>query len=204
VIQQGRAKEVILLSEGYHDLQIVKLAQQIASRKDKLRIVLISGPSSSGKTTFASKLCVQLRLQGLRPVSIEVDMYYKDNDDPSHPRDENGDLNFEVIEAMRVDQLNSDLNKLLNGESIRVPLFSFKEGHILGYGEEIRIPPDGILVMEGIFCLNPKLTEKIKSENKFKIFMCPVSFLNLDNQSFFVRTDNTFVTSYISRSSSPQ
>ena len=189
LIQRGKTTELILLSEAYHDMQIVNMAKQVKEKhektKGKLKIILISGPSSSGKTTFASKLCIQLKLMGLNPVSMEVDMFYKDREDPTHPRDKKGELNFEVIEAVRTDYLQECLKKLLNGEEITVPNFSFVDGHIHNGGEELILPKEnGILVMEGIFCLNPKLTATIDKDSKFKVFMCPVSFFNLDNQHF--------------------
>ena len=116
---------------------------------------------------------------------MEVDMFYKDRNDITHPRDEKDELNFEVIEAMRLDHLQKCLKKLLKGETIKVPNFSFLDGCIHGDGEELKLPKEnGVLVMEGIFCLNPKLTSELPDESKFKVFMCPVSFFNLDNHHF--------------------
>ena len=112
-------------------------------------------------------------------------MFYKDRIDPTHPRDNKGELNFEVIEAVRIDYLQDCLTKLLNGGTITVPNFSFVDGHIHKGGEELELPKEnGVLVMEGIFCLNPKLTSTISNDSKFKVFMCPVSFFNLDNHHF--------------------
>eukprot|EP01083_Nonionella_stella_P184050 666889_1 len=193
VIQQGRFKQLMLLSESYHDRQIVKISNKIAHRRKQqdtqIRIICISGPSSSGKTTFASKLAIQLRLLGMLPTVLEVDMYYRNRSDPCHPRDAEGHLNFEVIEAVKLTEFNVAINRLLNGEAIRVPNFDFKTGNRSGYQKEsLQLDANnGVLIMEGIFCLNPKLLGDVKGVQDvcYKIFICPISpFYALDNFHF--------------------
>ena len=188
LIQLGRTKELILLSEAFHDMQIVNIAKNIHKKRKSVKIILISGPSSSGKTTFASKLAIQLKLLGMNPTGIEVDMYYKDRDDPTHPRDSDGVHNFEIIDAICIEKLNDDLMTLIEGGTIKIPNFSFKDGHIHGDGKEITLDTNGLLILEGIFCLNPELMSKLETKygNKlfYKIFMCPISFYNIDNFHF--------------------
>jgi len=165
--------------------RLVETVQKVRQRYDAgARLILIAGPSSSGKTTFAHKLAMQLRVAGMVPLILSVDNYYKAHDDC--PRDENGKLDFEVVEALRVDVLNKDLVALFNGETIHSPVFDFKAGKPSETQTiPATLPPHGVVIMEGIHCLNDALTPLIPKENKVKIFIAPLSPLNVD-ESFFV------------------
>lgn len=202
IIHHGRFKELVLVSEAYHNRQIVNIATEIqrkgsalraaagaASKSKGIKLILISGPSSSGKTTFASKLAIQLRLIGKQPTVLEVDMFYKDRKDPTHPRDSKGHLNFEVIDALKIGELNDAVQHLLDGKAVKVPTFDFKVGARSGFSKEaLRLDPqNGVLIMEGIFCLNPVLLSRVKDieDISFKVFICPISpFYALDNFHF--------------------
>ena len=192
VIRIGRFKELMLVSEAYHNRQIVKISNKINNKsndKQRVKMILISGPSSSGKTTFASKLGIQLRLLGMVPTVLEVDMFYRDRSDPIHPRDSHGNPNFEVLGAIKVKEFNDTINRLLDGQECKIPNFDFKTGARNGYQKEpLRLDKDnGVLIMEGIFCLNPELLSNVKDVEQlsFKIFICPISpFYALDNLHF--------------------
>lgn len=161
IIREGKAKELILTSEALHEKKISQIADEIAKNKQK-RIILIAGPSSSGKTTFAKRLGIQLRLNGIKPKTISVDNYFVEREQT--PIDENGKLNFEAIEAVDLQLLNDDLTKLLNGEEIQMPTFNFKTGHKEYLGNTMKLEEDEMLVMEGIHCLNDELTPAIPKE----------------------------------------
>ena len=166
-IRNGEGKEIILLSEALHEKKISQIADKITEDRKK-RVILIAGPSSSGKTTFAKRLGLQLRLNGLKPKTISVDNYFVEREQT--PKDEFGNYNFEDIEAVDLKLLNEHLVKLLNGEEIEVPTFDFKEGKKYYKGNTMKLEDDEVLVMEGIHCLNDKLTPAIPKEQKFNQF----------------------------------
>lgn len=151
MIEKGNAKEMILLAEALHEKKIAEIANQIIERNG-IRMILIAGPSSSGKTTFAKRLGIQLRLNGLKPVTISVDNYFVER--PETPRDENGNYDFECIEAIDLELFNNHLKALLNGETIQVPTFDFYHGTKEYKGNTMHLAEDEILVIEGIHCLN--------------------------------------------------
>lgn len=189
-IREGRAKELILLSEALHEKKISQIADKIANNKEK-RIILIAGPSSSGKTTFAKRLGIQLRLNGIKPKTISVDNYFVEREET--PVDENGKYNFEVLEAVDLKLLNEDLNKLLNGEEILMPTFNFKTGHKEYLGNKMKLEDDEVLVMEGIHCLNDNLTPAIPKEQKFKIYISALTVLNIDYYNRISTTDTRII-----------
>ena len=189
-IREGKSKEIILLSEALHEKKIANIADQIKHSKNK-RIVLIAGPSSSGKTTFAKRLGIQLRLNGLKPKTISVDNYFVERAET--PLDEEGKYNFEALEAVDLKLLNQHLTQLLNGEEIQVPTFDFKEGHKQYLGNTMKLEDDEILIMEGIHCLNDNLTPSIPKEQKFKIYISALTVLNIDFYNRISTTDTRII-----------
>lgn len=190
-VRSGRSKDVILTSEALQEKKIAELAERIASKKD-VKMVLIAGPSSSSKTTFAKKLGFQLKIKGLRPVTIGTDDYFVER--PQTPRDENGDYDFETIDALDLDLFNDHLTRLINGETVNIPTFDFKKG-TKHYSDDkkLHLDDDEILVIEGIHCLNDKLTSKIPKENKFKIYISDLTVLNIDNFNRISTTDTRLI-----------
>ena len=190
-VRSGKSKELILTCEALQEKKIAELAEKIASKKD-VKMVLIAGPSSSSKTTFAKKLGLQLKIKGLRPVTIGTDDYFVEREDT--PRDENGDYNFETIDALDLDLFNDHLTRLINGETVNVPTFDFKKGTKKYYPDKkIHLADDEILVIEGIHCLNDRLTSKIPKENKFKIYISDLTVLNIDNFNRISTTDTRLI-----------
>lgn len=189
-IRNGEGKELILLSEALHEKKISQIADQIACNREK-RVILIAGPSSSGKTTFAKRLGIQLRLNGLKPKTISVDNYFVEREQT--PKDEFGNYNFEDIEAVDLKLLNTHLIKLLNGEEIDMPTFNFKEGKKYYNGKKMKLESDEVLVMEGIHCLNDKLTVEIPKELKFKIYISALTVLNIDYYNRISTTDTRII-----------
>ena len=189
-VKENRIKDLILLSEALHEKKIAQIADKITNKKG-VKIILIAGPSSSGKTTFAQRLGIQLRLNGLRPVTISVDNYFVERDQT--PRNEKGEYDFESIKAIDTDLFNKHLLALLNGEEIEMPEFDFHEGRKKYNGNKVKMAKDDILVIEGIHCLNDKLTEKIPTEQKYKIYISALTVLNLDAFNRISTTDTRLV-----------
>lgn len=190
VISEGKAQDIISLSEALHEKKISDLADKIVERKD-VKAILIAGPSSSGKTTFSKRLGVHLRLNGLKPVTISVDNYFVERKD--NPKHSDGTYDFECIEAIDLKLFNEHLTKLLNGEEIDVPTFNFKTGHKEYHGEKMRLAQDEVLVMEGIHCLNDKLTEAISKDQKYKIYISALTVLNIDYFNRISTTDTRLI-----------
>ncbi|MBE5821802.1 MAG: nucleoside kinase [Clostridiales bacterium] len=189
-IKSGKINEIIRISEAMHEKKIAQIADMIKSDENK-RIVLIAGPSSSGKTTFAQRLGVQLKVNNLNPITISVDNYFVERED--NPVDENGEYDFECLEAVDLELFNDHLTKLLNGEEIEMPEFNFTTGHKEYKGNKVKMNEGDVLVIEGIHCLNDKLTEKIPLENKFKIFICALTILNIDRYNRVSTTDTRLI-----------
>lgn len=189
-IEENRIKDIIMLAEALHEKKIANIADDIAKRKN-VKMVLIAGPSSSGKTTFAQRLGIQLRLNGLKPVTISVDNYFVERQDT--PRDENGEYNFECIEAIDLKLFNEHLVKLLNGEEIEMPEFDFSVGTKRYNGKKMKLAEDEILVIEGIHCLNDKLTIQIPKEQKYKIYISALTVLNMDRYNRISTTDTRLI-----------
>lgn len=189
-ILSGNEKDVILLAEALHEKKISDVADKIVNRND-VKVVLIAGPSSSGKTTFAKRLGLQLRLNGLKPVTISVDNYFVERTET--PLDENGKYNFECLEAIDLKLFNHDLIELLKGNEILMPTFNFKTGCKEYTGETMKLGSDEILVIEGIHCLNDKLTAAIPRENKYKIYISNLTVLNIDYFNRISTTDSRLI-----------
>lgn len=189
-IEQNKIKDVIMLDEALHEKKIANMADEIARKRD-VKMVLIAGPSSSGKTTFAQRLGIQLRLNGIKPVTISVDNYFVERE--NNPKDENGDYDFECIEAIDLELFNNHLTKLLQGEEIEMPEFDFHTGTKKYNGNKLKLGEDEILVIEGIHCLNDKLTSKIPKEQKYKIYISALTVLNMDRFNRISTTDTRLI-----------
>ena len=189
-IKEGTIKDIILLAEALHEKKIAKIADNIARNKN-IKMVLIAGPSSSGKTTFAQRLGIQLKLNRIKPVTISVDNYFVERKDT--PRDENGEYDFECLEAIDLELFNDHLTRLLNGEEVEMPEFDFFEGTKRYNGKKLKLEKDEILVIEGIHCLNDKLTSKIPSEQKYKVYISALTVLNLDRFNRISTTDTRLI-----------
>ena len=189
-VEENRIKDIIMLAEALHEKKIANIADDIKKRK-KIKMVLIAGPSSSGKTTFAQRLGIQLRLNGIKPVTLSVDNYFVERQDT--PRNENGEYNFECIEAIDLKLFNEHLVKLLNGEEIEVPEFDFSVGTKRYNGKKMKLEDDEILVIEGIHCLNDKLTSQIEKDKKYKIYISALTVLNMDRYNRISTTDTRLI-----------
>ena len=189
-IREGKAPEFVLLAEALHEKKISDIADNIINRKN-VKVILIAGPSSAGKSTFAKRLGIQLRLNGLKPVTISVDDYFVERKDT--PLDENGKYNFECIEAIDLKLFNDNLTTLLNGGEILCPTFDFKEGSKKYTGKKMSLAEDEVLVIEGIHCLNDKLTESIPKELKYKIYISALTILNIDYYNRISTTDSRLI-----------
>jgi len=190
-VQKGYSSELIKISEALHEKKVAQIADKIHCLRDNVRVVLISGPSSSGKTTFAKRLSVQLKVSGLKPYTISLDNYFLDRDHT--PLDENGDLDFESINALDVDLFNQDLVKLLNGEEIELPKFSFEQGKRFFDRTFLKIDKNGIIIIEGIHALTPDLTPLIPAEKKFKIYVSALTSISFDRINRISTTDNRLI-----------
>ena len=189
-ITGGYEKEIIMLSEALHEKNIAKIADKIARNKD-IKIVLIAGPSSSGKTTFAKRLGIQLVLNGLKPEMISVDDYFVERKDT--PLDENGEYDFDCLEAVDLELFRTHLNKLLKGEEIDVPEFDFLEGTKKYKGKKMKLADNQILIIEGIHCLNEELTKNIPQHKKYKIYTSALTILNMDYYNRISTTDTRLI-----------
>ena len=189
-IKNDEIKDYILMDEALHEKKIAKIADSISNNKNT-KVVLIAGPSSSGKTTFAKRLEIELRLNGLKTKTISVDNYFVERKD--NPKDENGEYDFETIKAIDTNLLNNDLLKLLNGEEINAPTFNFHTGIKEYLGNTMKLEEDEILIMEGIHCLNDELTFLIPKENKFKIYISALTVLNIDYYNRISTTDTRLI-----------
>ncbi len=185
-IVEGRSKELILIQEAFHERQLAEIAGQIASQPEK-KLVMIAGPSSSGKTTFSHRLSTQLSVYGLKPHPIPVDDYFVNREDT--PKDEDGSYNFECLEALDVEQFNEDMTRLLAGERVELPSFNFKTGRREYRGNFKQLGKNDILVIEGIHCLNDQLSYALPRENKFKIYLSALTQLNVDEHNRIPTTD---------------
>lgn len=178
--------DLILVSEALHEKKIAYIADSISKKKD-IKVVLIAGPSSAGKTTFANRLGIQLRVNGMIPIPISLDDYFVDREHT--PRDENGDYDFESIDSIDLKLFNENLKMLLAGEITEIPSYNFKTGERNWIGNKISLPNNGVIIVEGIHGLNPQLTDQIDNKNKFRIYISALTQLNLDNHNRIATTD---------------
>ena len=188
-ITKGDIRELMLVHEALQEKQIAQIADMI--RAGEKKIVLIAGPSSSGKTTFSHRLSVQLRAHGLRPYPLALDNYFVDREHT--PKDENGNYDFECIEAMDLDLFHSDMKKLLAGEEIPIPTFNFKQGRKEYKGKKLKLNAGDVLVAEGIHALNPLMTEGLSDDSKFKIYISALTQINIDDHNRIPTTDGRLI-----------
>lgn len=189
-ILQGDTSELIKIAEAVHGRQFTNIADKIykANRERGVKVVLISGPSSSGKTTSAKRIGIQLRVLGLHPVLISLDDYFVNREDT--PKDENGDYDYEALEALDLARLNDDLSRLIAGESVEIPRYDFITGTRQWHEHPLQLTERSVLIMEGIHGLNPKLTPAIPDDRKFKIYLSCFTSVAMDNITRIHTTDN--------------
>ena len=190
VIASGKISDLILVQEAFQEKKIAQIASQIVEEKTK-KIIMIAGPSSSGKTSFSHRLSIQLMTHGLKPHPIAVDNYFVNRADT--PLDEDGNYNFECIEAIDTKQFNEDMSALLRGETVEIPNFNFKTGQREYKGNYLTIGKDDILVVEGIHCLNDKLSYSLPTESKFKIYISALTQINIDEHNRIATTDGRLI-----------
>ena len=187
-VKRGDTSLLIQVSEALQEKKIAEIAEEIARRSSSLRLVLIAGPSSSGKTTTCKRLSVQLLVNGIRPVGISLDDYFVDRQ--YTPRDEKGDFDYEHLHALNLPLLNEHINALLNGEEVELPKYDFHTGKSKSSGKKLRLKKDEVLVMEGIHALNPELTAHIPQQQKYRIYASALTTILLDNHNYIPTTDN--------------
>lgn len=190
-IADGKAPELIRIAEALNEKKIAQIADMITAEKDRNRIILIAGPSSSSKTTFAQRLSIQLRVNGLRPVSVSVDDYFVNRS--RTPLDEDGKPDFECLEAIDTALFNDDLANLVQGLPVYLPRYNFQKGERETRDVSIKIDDDQPLIIEGIHALNDRLTSEIPQDNKFKIYISALTSLNIDNHNRIPTTDNRII-----------
>ncbi|MBL8966122.1 MAG: nucleoside kinase [Spirochaetaceae bacterium] len=181
-------KPFIQVAEALQNKKIAAIADKVAERADKVKVVLLAGPSSSGKTTTSKKLAIQLKVMGFEPINISLDDYFVDRE--RTPRDEEGNYDFECLEALDVEYLNQQLLALFAGEEIELPTFDFKSGSRRPSGKKLRLSGRELLVIEGIHGLNDRLTPRIPRDQKFKVYVSALTQLNLDDHNRVSTTDN--------------
>jgi uridine kinase len=189
-ILEGRILEVVLVSDALHQQRISEIAAQVAAERERVRIILVAGPSSSGKTTFSKRLTVQLLTHGVSPFPLEMDNYFVNRE--SNPRDEVGDYDFESLAALDQTRLAEDLESLIAGKRVRLPRYDFKLGRSFE-GEEVQIHKSQIIILEGIHGLNPELISNIPDDRTFRIYVSALTQLNLDRHNRVSTTDTRLV-----------
>lgn len=185
-IEKGNIENLIRINEALHEKKIAWIADQICSNP-RLRLILIAGPSSSGKSTFAKRLFIQLRVNGRRPVTISLDNYYRDRE--TRPRDADGEYDFESLDALKVDLFNEHLNRLIAGEKVEMPVYNFKTGCCEPEGVVVQVPKKELIIVEGIHGLNEQMTWRIPKVQKFKIYISALTQLNFDYINRIPTTD---------------
>ena len=189
-IAAGKTQQLILTQEALFEERIGRLAEQIVSAKDR-KFIMIAGPSSSGKTTFSHRLSIQLAAKGLNPHPFPLDDYYRNRD--TCPRDENGELDLECLDALDVELFNHDMNELLSGKTVNLPIFNFKTGKREYKDKLMTLGKDDVLVIEGIHGLNDKLSYSLPIESKFKIYISALTQLNIDEHNCLPTTDGRLI-----------
>jgi uridine kinase len=186
-ISEGRVNELIRIAEALHEKKIAQIADMITESGTKKKLVLIAGPSSSGKTTFAQRLSIQLRVNGLRPVAISLDDFFRNRED--NPKDESGEYDFETIDAIDIDTFNRVMTSLIKGEEVEIPTYNFNTGMREWRGKKLKIEDDQIIIVEGIHGLNERLSKNIPRDQKFKIYISALTHLSVDNHNRIPTSD---------------
>ena len=186
-IDVGHTTDIINISEALQEKKLAKIAEEIASREGG-KLVLLAGPSSSGKTTSCKRLSIQLAVNGLKPLQISLDDYFVDRD--KTPKDENGEFDFESIYALNLDLLNEQFNALFRGEEVELPKYDFPSGKSVKSGKKLKLEPNNVLVVEGIHALNPELTAHVPEEQIFRVYASALTTILLDNHNYIPTTDN--------------
>ena len=186
-VDAGHATDIINISEALQEKKLANIAEEIASRKG-VKLVLLAGPSSSGKTTSCKRLSIQLAVNGLKPLQISLDDYFVDRD--KTPKDENGDFDFESIYALNLDLLNEQFYALFRGEEVELPKYDFPSGKSVKSGKMLKLEPNNVLVVEGIHALNPELTAHVPEEQIFRVYASALTTILLDNHNYIPTTDN--------------
>ena len=188
VVQNGDIVDLINLSEALHERKYAEIADMIYSRRDNVKIVFIAGPSSSGKTSTSKRLAIQCRILGLNPKVIELDNYFVNREDT--PKDENGEYDFEALEAMDLKFLGQQLNDLLDGKEVEVPKFNFKTGQRYFDGNIMKLEDKDILIMEGIHALNPAMIPDVDQSKVFRVYASALTSLSVDENNNISTADN--------------
>ena len=186
-IDAGHATDIINISEALQEKKIAKIAEDIANRQG-VKLVLLAGPSSSGKTTSCKRLSIQLAVNGLKPLQISLDDYFVDRD--KTPKDDNGEYDFESIYALNLDLLNEQFNALFRGEEVELPKYDFPSGKSVKSGKKLKMEPNNVLVVEGIHALNPELTAHIPQDQIYRVYASALTTILLDNHNYIPTTDN--------------
>lgn len=186
-VEKGFSTDLINLSEALQEKKLARIADEIASRKD-VKMVLIAGPSSSGKTTTCKRLSIQMLANGIKPVGISLDDYFVDRE--RTPKDENGEYDYEHVEALNIPLLNEQMNALFAGEEVELPKYDFQTGKSVKSGKKLRLADDEVLVVEGIHALNPMLTAQIPEERKYRVYASALTTILIDDHNYIPTTDN--------------
>lgn len=189
-IDQGQIRKIILVSEALHEQHIAEIAAQIEERSDSINVILIAGPSSSGKTTFSKRLTIQLLARGISPFPLEMDKYFVDRENT--PLDEDGEWNFESIEAVNRENLSHDIQQLIEGEEVQLPAYDFQTG-TSSKGEKVQLRPGQIIILEGIHGLNPDLLPGFQQDCAYRIYISALTQLNLDRHNRVSTTDTRLI-----------
>ena len=187
MVRKGQATNLINVSEALQEKKLTEIADEIASRKD-VKLVLLAGPSSSGKTTTCKRLSIQLLANGIKPLQISLDDYFVDREHT--PKDDKGEYDYESIYALNLKLINDQFNALFRGEEIELPKYNFQTGRSEKSGKKLRMEPNNVLVVEGIHALNPELTAQIPEAQKFRVYVSALTTILLDDHNYIPTTDN--------------
>ncbi len=191
IADPSNGQEIIRIAEALQEKKVARMADRISRERDRIRLVLISGPSSSGKTTFAKRLGVQLKVAEMKPVAISLDDYFLDRE--KTPKDKNGDYDFEALEALHVKLFNENLNDLLAGKQVQLPRYDFHVGKSMPDGQTLQISPENVIIVEGIHGLNPRLIPDIDNELTYKVYVSALTQISVDGQNRIPTTDNRLI-----------